>query len=113
MNMPLKENEPVAFFELGNNREITITLGQSRPWKYIMLMPTDFRKKPIKSIKYSTPTIVRLTHLKLVTQNLQQKITLNTNLQQKYSLKLWKLKLKCSLSLEIIINGLCLKQLIK
>ena len=51
INMPLRETEPVAFFELGSNREVTITLEQSRPWKYIMLMPTDFRKKPIKFTK--------------------------------------------------------------
>ena len=51
INMPLRENEPVAFFELGSNREITITLEQTRPCKFIMLMPTDFRKKPIKFTK--------------------------------------------------------------
>ncbi|CAI2384890.1 unnamed protein product [Moneuplotes crassus] len=48
VNLPLGENEPVAFFELGSEREVTVNFDQKRLSKYILLLPTDFRKKPIK-----------------------------------------------------------------
>jgi hypothetical protein len=51
VKLPLQDNEPVAFFELGSENEVTVNLSLDRPCKYILLMPTDFRKKPIKFTK--------------------------------------------------------------
>lgn len=45
---PLRQFEPVAFFEFDNSQEITFSLDFNRPAKYIMLLPTGFRKKPDK-----------------------------------------------------------------
>mmetsp|Transcript_1570 Transcript_1570/g.1879 ORF Transcript_1570/g.1879 Transcript_1570/m.1879 type:complete len:235 (+) Transcript_1570:1145-1849(+) len=49
--LPLREYEPAAFFSLDNEKEVTVTIDAARPCKYIVLMPTDFRKKPIKFTK--------------------------------------------------------------
>lgn len=45
--LPLNESEPVAFFSLGSEREVTVSFDAPRT-AFVLLMPTDFRKKPIK-----------------------------------------------------------------
>jgi hypothetical protein len=45
---PLRPFEPVAFFQFDHNLSITFDIDFQRPAKYIMLLPTHFRKKPVK-----------------------------------------------------------------
>ena len=51
IKLPFREGEPAGFFYLGNEREVTVKFDQQRVSKYILLCPTDFRKKPIKFTK--------------------------------------------------------------
>jgi hypothetical protein len=51
LKLPLRENEPIAFFDLGAEHEITVSIEEARACKYVMLMPTDFRRRPIKFTK--------------------------------------------------------------
>ena len=45
---PLRPFEPVAFFQFDHNLSITFDIDFQRPAKYLMLLPTHFRKKPVK-----------------------------------------------------------------
>lgn len=49
--LPLVESEPAAFFELNDEQEVTVTINDPRVCQYVMLVPTDFRKRPIKFTK--------------------------------------------------------------
>lgn len=44
---PLRPNEPVAFFQMGKETEVTFDVDFRRPAKYILLKPTGFRKEPV------------------------------------------------------------------
>lgn len=45
---PLRPCEPVAFFQFDHSTQLTLSIEQSRPAKYVMLLPTGFRKFPDK-----------------------------------------------------------------
>lgn len=45
--IPLMCGEPVAFFNLDDKLEITVTLDEPRTCRFIKFIPTAFRKKPI------------------------------------------------------------------
>ena len=45
---PLRQNEPVAFFQFDSSAQLTFELDESRPARYVMLKPTGFRQRPNK-----------------------------------------------------------------
>lgn len=51
LKLPLRESDPAAFFILDGEREVTVNFENPKACKYVLLMPTDFRKKPIKFTK--------------------------------------------------------------
>ena len=43
---PLRQHEPVAYFEFDSETIVTVSPDVQRSCRYIMLKPTGFRKKP-------------------------------------------------------------------
>ena len=51
---PMRANEPVAYFQCDENVQLTFELDVKRPAKYIMLLPTGFRQKPLQYVQQVT-----------------------------------------------------------
>eukprot|EP00347_Sterkiella_histriomuscorum_P007708 403347869 len=45
--LPLLSNEPIAFFEMGEQNEITVDVEIQQSFKYVKMIPVSFRERPI------------------------------------------------------------------